>query len=68
MLICQVIQIKVTMILISLATAIGGAGIPLFDRKLLLNKDKKQQRILVINSLQMLCMVLFPAMLGAIYF
>lgn len=56
---------KVTMILISLATAIGGAGIPLLTENFV-NKDKKAAAHLVINSLQMLCMVLFPAMLGAI--
>lgn len=56
---------KVTMILISLATAIGGAGIPLLTENFV-NKDKKAAAHLVINSLQMLCMVLFPAMLGTI--
>ena len=56
---------KVTMILISLATAIGGAGIPLLTENFV-NKDKKAAAHLVINSLQMLCMVLFPAMMGAI--
>ena len=56
---------KVTMILISLATAIGGAGIPLLTENFV-NKDKKAAAHLVINSLQMLCMVLLPAMMGAI--
>ena len=56
---------KVTMILISLATAIGGAGIPLLTENFV-NKDKEAAAHLVINSLQMLCMVLLPAMMGAI--
>ena len=56
---------KVTMILISLATAIGGAGIPLLTENFV-NKDSKAAAHLVINSLQMLCIVLLPAMVGAI--
>ncbi len=56
---------KITMILISLATAIGGAGIPLLTENFV-NKDKKAAAHLVINNLQMLFMVLFPAMMGAI--
>lgn len=56
---------KVTMILVSLATAIGGAGIPLLTENFV-NKDKKAAAHLVISNLQMLCMVLFPALLGAI--
>ena len=56
---------KVTMILISLATAIGGAGIPLLTENFV-NKDSKAAAYLVINSLQMLCIVLLPAMVGAI--
>lgn len=56
---------KVTMILVSLATAIGGAGIPLLTENFV-NQNKKAAAHLVINSLQMLCMVLFPAILGSI--
>lgn len=56
---------KVTMILISLGTAIGGASIPLLTENFV-NKDNKATAHLVINSLQMLCMVLFPATLGVL--
>jgi O-antigen/teichoic acid export membrane protein len=56
---------KITMILISLAIAIGGAGIPLLTENFV-NKDKKAAARLVINNLQMLFTVLFPAVLGAI--
>ena len=56
---------KITMILIALATAIGGAGIPLLTENIV-NKDKKAAAHLVINNLQMLAMVLFPAMMGAV--
>ncbi|MBM6697253.1 polysaccharide biosynthesis protein [Streptococcus alactolyticus] len=56
---------KITMILVSIATAIAGAGIPLLTENFV-NKDKKAAAQLVVNNLQMLWMVLFPALVGAI--
>ena len=56
---------KITMILGSIATAIAGAGIPLLTENFV-NKDKKAAAQLVVNNLQMLWMVLFPALVGAI--
>ena len=56
---------KITMILVSIATAIAGAGIPLLTENFD-NKDKKAAAQLVVNNLQMLWMVLFPALVGAI--
>ena len=56
---------KITMILVSIATAIAGAGIPLLTENFV-NKDKKAAAQLVVNNLQMLWMVLFPAWVGAI--
>ena len=56
---------KITMILVSIATAIAGAGIPLLPENFV-NKDKKAAAQLVVNNLQMLWMVLFPALVGAI--
>lgn len=56
---------KITMILVSIATAIAGAGIPLLTENFV-NKDKKSAAQLVVNNLQMLWMVLFPALVGAI--
>ncbi|WP_293888451.1 polysaccharide biosynthesis protein [Streptococcus sp.] len=56
---------KITMILVSIATAIVGAGIPLLTENFV-NKDKKAAAQLVVNNLQMLWMVLFPALVGAI--
>ena len=56
---------KITMILVSIATAIAGAGIPLLTENFV-NKDKKAAAQLVVNNLPMLWMVLFPALFGAI--
>lgn len=56
---------KITMILVSIATAIAGAGIPLLTENFV-NKDKKAAAQLVVNNLQMLWMVLFPALVGSI--
>ena len=56
---------KITMILVSIATAIAGAGIPLLTENFV-NKDKKAAAQLVVNNLQMRWMVLFPALVGAI--
>lgn len=56
---------KITMILVSIATAIAGAGIPLLTENFV-NKDKKAAAQLVVNNLQMLWMVLLPALVGAI--
>lgn len=56
---------KITMILVSIATAIAGAGIPLLTENFV-NKDKKAAAQLIVNNLQMLWMVLFPALVGAI--
>ncbi|MBM7642412.1 putative polysaccharide biosynthesis protein [Streptococcus loxodontisalivarius] len=56
---------KVTMILISLATAIGGAGIPLLTENFV-NKDQKAAARLVINNLNMLNLVLLPALTGSL--
>lgn len=56
---------KITMILVSIATAIAGAGIPLLTENFV-NKDKKAAAQLVVNNLQMLWMVFFPALVGAI--
>lgn len=56
---------KITLILVSIATAIAGAGIPLLTENFV-NKDKKAAAQLVVNNLQMLWMVLFPALVGAI--
>lgn len=56
---------KITMILVSIATAIAGAGIPLLTENFV-NKDKKAAAQLVVNNLQMLWMVLFPALVGTI--
>ena len=56
---------KITMILVSIATAIVGAGIPLLTENFV-NKDKKAAAQLVVNNFQMLCMVRFPALVGAI--
>ncbi|MBM7636203.1 putative polysaccharide biosynthesis protein [Streptococcus saliviloxodontae] len=56
---------KVTMILISLATAIGGAGIPLLTENFI-NRDQRAAARLVINNLNMLTMVLLPALMGSL--
>ncbi|SDB33581.1 Membrane protein involved in the export of O-antigen and teichoic acid [Streptococcus henryi] len=56
---------KITMILISIATAIAGAGIPLLTENFV-NNDKKAAAHLIIHNIQMLLMVLTPALLGSI--
>ncbi|MEX2804615.1 oligosaccharide flippase family protein [Streptococcus sp. H31] len=56
---------KITMILISIATAIGGAGIPLLTENFV-NQDQKAAARLVVNNIQMLLLVLVPALVGAI--
>ena len=56
---------KITMILISIATAIGGAGIPLLTENFV-NQDQKAAACLVVNNIQMLLLVLVPALVGAI--
>lgn len=56
---------KVTMILISVATAIAGVGIPLLTENFVKN-DRVAAGRLVINNLQMLLMFLLPAITGAV--
>ncbi|MDQ0222188.1 putative polysaccharide biosynthesis protein [Streptococcus moroccensis] len=55
---------KVYMILISVAIAIGGVGIPLLTENFV-KKDKKASAHLIENSLTMLMVFLFPAVVGA---
>lgn len=56
---------KVTMILIAVATAIAGVGIPLLTENFVKN-DKKAAARLVVNNLQMLLMFLLPAVAGSV--
>lgn len=53
------------MVLISLTTTTGGAGVLLLTENFI-NKNRGVTAHLVINSLQMLCVVLLPAMSRAI--
>lgn len=55
---------KVIMILIAVATAIGGVGIPLLTENFV-KKDKEASAKLVLNSLTMLLVFLLPAVIGA---
>ncbi|WP_273450414.1 putative polysaccharide biosynthesis protein [Streptococcus ferus] len=56
---------KLTMILIAVATAVSGTGIPLLTENFV-KKDKKAAAHLVINNIQMLTMFLLPAILGSV--
>ena len=56
---------KVTMILIAVATAIAGVGIPLLTENFV-KKDKKAAARLVVNNLQMLMIFIIPAIIGAV--
>lgn len=56
---------KITMILIAVATAIAGVGIPLLTENFVKN-DKKAAARLVVNNLQMLLMFLLPAVAGSV--
>ncbi|KXT75933.1 putative polysaccharide biosynthesis protein [Streptococcus sp. DD12] len=56
---------KVTMILIAVATSIAGAGIPLLTQNFV-NKDFHACARLIINTFQMLLVVLVPAIFGAL--
>lgn len=56
---------KIFMILIAVATAIGGVGIPLLTENFI-KEDKEASAKLVINSLTMLQVFLLPATAGAI--
>lgn len=55
---------KITMILIAVATAIAGAGIPLLTENMV-NKDKRGAAKLIINNLQMLMLFILPALVGS---
>ena len=55
---------KITMILIAVATAIAGAGIPLLTENMV-NKDKRGAAKLIINNLQMLMLFIVPALVGS---
>ncbi|MBJ8349149.1 putative polysaccharide biosynthesis protein [Streptococcus zalophi] len=56
---------KLTMILIAVATAIAGTGIPLLTENIVKN-DKKAAAKLVINNTQMLFLFLLPAIFGSV--
>lgn len=56
---------KVTMILIAVATAIAGVGIPLLTENFVKN-DKKAAASLVINNIQMLLIFMFPAIVASV--
>lgn len=56
---------KVTMILIAVATAIAGVGIPLLTENFVKN-DKKAAASLVINNVQMLLIFMFPAIVASV--
>ncbi|SUN78039.1 Probable cell division protein ytgP [Streptococcus macacae NCTC 11558] len=56
---------KVTMILIAVATAIAGVGIPLLTENFV-KKDKKAAARLVVNNLQMLLLFMIPAVVGSV--
>lgn len=56
---------KVTMILIAVATAIAGVGIPLLTENFV-KKDKRASARLVVNNLQMLMAFIVPAIAGSV--
>lgn len=56
---------KLTMILIAVATAIAGVGIPLLTENFV-KQDRRASAKLILNNLQMLFMVMFPAILGGL--
>ena len=56
---------KVTMILIAVATAIAGVGIPLLTENFV-KKDRKASARLVVNNLQMLMTFIIPAIAGSV--
>lgn len=56
---------KVTMILIAVATAIAGVGIPLLTENYV-KEDRKAAARLVVNNLQMLTIFIIPAIMGSV--
>lgn len=56
---------KLTMILIAVAMAIAGAGIPLLTENFIKN-DRRASAKLILTNLQMLLMVMFPAIVGGV--
>ncbi|MGT2929158.1 putative polysaccharide biosynthesis protein [Streptococcus dentasini] len=56
---------KINMILISVATSIGGVGIPVLTESYV-QKDKESLRKVVVNNLQMLWIFTFPAVVGSL--
>ena len=56
---------KVTMILIAVATAIAGVGIPLLTENFV-KKDRKAAAKLVVNNLRMLLIFIIPAIIGSV--
>lgn len=56
---------KLTMILIAVAMAIAGAGIPLLTENFI-KEDRKASAKLILTNLQMFCMVMFPAVIGSL--
>lgn len=56
---------KINMILISVATSIGGVGIPILTESFI-KKDKDSLKKIVVNNIQMLLVFILPATVGSI--